>query len=44
MQYRLFLVDPINDKKIDITDDCLINENKISKLIEYNENLIEKVQ
>lgn len=43
-QNRLFLVDPINDEKIDITDDCLLNKDKISELLDYNRRLIEKIQ
>lgn len=43
-QNKLFLVDPINSNKIDITNDCLLNKDKIPELIEYNKNLIEKIQ
>ncbi|MGB9594794.1 MAG: hypothetical protein ACPL7B_00825, partial [Candidatus Poribacteria bacterium] len=43
-QNRLFLIDPINNNQIDITDDCILNENRISELIQYNKSLIEKIQ
>ncbi|MGQ9817991.1 MAG: hypothetical protein ACUVQ3_08615, partial [bacterium] len=41
---KLFLVDPVNRKKIDITNDCLLKKNKISELLEYNKYLSEKIQ
>lgn len=43
-QNRLFLVDPVNKKSIEITNDCLLNRDKIPELLEYNKNLIEKIQ
>ena len=41
---KIFLSDPISKEKIDITEYCLLDKNKISEIIEYNKNLIEKIQ
>lgn len=43
-QNRLFLVDPATNRKIDITNDCIIDNDKISELLKYNTNLIKKIQ
>ena len=43
-QNRLLLVDPVSKERIDISDDCLLNKNKIPEIVEYNRNLIEKIQ
>jgi len=44
IQNKLFLVDSVSNKRIDITNDCLLNRTKISEILEYNNKLIEKVQ
>lgn len=41
---KIFLVDKFNNRKLDITNDCLINYEKIKDLVKYNQNLIERVK
>ncbi len=40
---KLFLIDPFTKKKLEITNDCLLDTKKIPEMVQYNKNLIAKV-